>query len=204
MGRIATKGLSVKEALDLDWKTISKMNKEQLSSVAKVLNRNVNYRVERLKATGKENYSQAYRKLERSMKRGSDVKLTTRGKTLQQMQQDVRRARDFLSMKTSTVKDLERIEKETLDRIGVTFVDKDSEKEFWEMYRRGEEMYGSALHNVDSTTIQKTMAEKWTEGKVHTQSGFMNSMRTQINKLYESGEYEEDDYIEAPETFWRI
>ena len=187
--------MKLKEAMNLNYNDINKMNRKELADVIKTLGRTVNYRVKTLMENKEGRYSPALHSLERSLPKGTDMssyKVKTRGKDINQLRSDFKRYFNFINLKTSKVGGVLKVRKTVEQRLGVKFTEEESTS-FWELYRKGVERYASKLKNVDSNTVQKYLASNYDKGKIHSSRGFLISMNYKIRELYEEDVESEED-----------
>lgn len=136
---ISLKGKTTKDVLSMD---IYKLNKESLKQVLNKLISTANKRVKRLEEKGIERYSPAYRRVQNDnadayINTGKQLKaFSSRGlKTRNEIEQEVKRVKSFLTSESSTIKGVESQREDVRRELG-EFDSIEQENEFWEIYHK--------------------------------------------------------------------
>ena len=136
---ISLKGKTTKDVLSMD---IYKLNKESLKQVLNKLISTANKRVKRLEEKGIERYSPAYRRVQTDnadayINTGKQLKaFSSRGlKTRNEIEQEVKRVKSFLTSESSTIKGVESQREDIRRELG-EFDSIEQENEFWEIYHK--------------------------------------------------------------------
>ena len=171
------------------------MSRKELAKAVSILASAGNKRLKRIEKAGFENYSSAYRYIERT-----GGKFSVAGKNTEELIVEYKRAKGFLSpaRKTSTIRGIKRSmrENETKvhERLGVTFKNKEESKEFWKAYNKFADSHRAKVYNTGSDTIQKLIAQRVERG----QSLNASAVTRMINKYIKS-QREELERIEREE-----
>ena len=198
---------AVDKILSLSMQEINRMGRKELAKAVGVMRDAIHKRYERLSKTYMGVESPAYKKI---MEMG---KISTKGKDVNALRNEFKKARSVLILKTSTVKGWEKTREKTYKRIG-RFTDEESEKRFWKAYREIEknedsdalmQSYGSDqtqryLKSVMNRTgsLSETEKEKYKElfpGDTTDLDSLNETDTAVIRTLIEMGEYYEEQEI---------
>ena len=130
------KGVSTESIRKMDIETLNSLDRRTLARAVSRLADTANKRIKRFESKGVE--SPAYLNV---MKSGG--RISTRGKTVNQLRTEFIRARNFLGMKTSTQKGYEKVKQDFCDRVEATTAQKMSISDeelnrFWRVYDKTE------------------------------------------------------------------
>lgn len=171
------------------------MSRKELAKAVSILASAANKRLKRIKNAGLENYSSAYRYIERT-----GGKFSVAGKNNEELIIEYKRTKGFLSpsRKTSTIKgikiSMQENETKVQERLGVTFKNKEESKDFWKAYNKYADSHRAKVYNTGSDTIQKLIAQRVERG----QSLNASAVTRMINKYIKS-QREELERIEREE-----
>lgn len=171
------------------------MSRKELAKVVSILASAANKRLKRIETAGLENYSSAYRYIERT-----GGKFSVAGKNTEELIVEYKRAKGFLSPSrtTSTIKgikaSMQENETKVQERLGVTFKNEEESKDFWKAYNKYADNHRAKVYNTGSDTIQKLIAQRVERG----QSLNASAVTRMINKYIKS-QREELERIEREE-----
>ena len=171
------------------------MSRKELAKVVSILASAGNKRLKRIENAGLENYSSAYRYIERT-----GGKFSVAGKNTEELIIEYKRVKGFLSpaRKTSTIRgvkaSMQENETKVQERLGITFKNKEESKEFWKAYNKYADNHRAKVYNTGSDTIQKLIAQRVERG----QSLNASAVTRMINKYIKS-QKEELERIEREE-----
>lgn len=151
--------LTAGEILDLSSLDVSRMSERQLREAVQTLADVANKRLKRLETTP---FGTSFTAYKSAMKRG---RFSTKGKNQGQLQSEFKRARAFLTSQTSKVSTVKRLRKEAAERIGGGFTSEESEKAYWEAYRKTEKEEPAVVMSYGSSQVQRLLYEEWGESK---------------------------------------
>lgn len=145
--------MTVQEVLSLSSSEIAKLNRKELARVTKVLTDAANKRLKRLETA----FGDASRAYQRAQESGG--RFSTGGKNQGQLQSEFKRARSFLTSKSSTVSGYRKERKSMLDRLNVPESERDefNDRDFWKQYRRLEKSNKALVNNYGSTETQRLL-----------------------------------------------
>lgn len=178
---------SIQDLIDLDINDVMRMNRKELSKVVSQLSSTANKRLKRLGASDIGQLSPAYKGVAES---GRD-KFSVKKKTTNQLRNEYKAVRRFLSRKSSTFKGWNEIRKATFERIGGDFGgDTDTEKEFWKIYRELEKG-GDLPNQYGSTESQVALRRVMTDHPGGDAKDYKKILKDELDRIYESREEEE-------------
>ena len=171
------------------------MSRKELAKAVSILASAANKRLKRIEQAGLEDYSSAYRYIQRT-----GGKFSVKGKSKDELILEYKRAKGFLSpaRKTSTLSGIKTSKEENKqkveERLGVTFKNEDESKDFWKAYNKYADNHRAKVYNTGSDTIQKLIAQRVERG----QSLNASAVTRMINKYIKS-QKEELERIEREE-----
>lgn len=171
------------------------MSRKELAKAVSILASAGNKRLKRIENAGLENYSSAYRYIERT-----GGKFSVKGKSKEELIIEYKRVKGFLNpvRKTSTIKGIKASMKENetkvQKRLGVAFKNEEEAKDFWKAYNKYADSHRAKVYNTGSDTIQKLIAQRVDQG----QSLNASAVTRMINKYIKS-QKEELERIEREE-----
>lgn len=146
---------TIKQLINLDITDIQRMNRRELAGVVSTLASAANKRLRRLEVSDVGNMSPAYQQAQNRGKLFSVV-----GKNVNQLRNEYKAVTQFLKRKTSTVKGWKKVREEILSRIGGAFPSANTEKLFWEAYRKIESGEYGAVKSYGSTETQRLLRQE--------------------------------------------
>ena len=185
-------GLSITDIMNMSWDDLNKLDVKDLKQVTSRLVSAANKRVRRLSKTERGTSSFAYQTVEN---RGR--KFSVRGKDTNAVRQEFSLAKNFLRMKTSTVKGWKEYRESVESRTGYA-TDGESLnwsertwKKYWKVYRRFTETHGGTYKKGDSDRIQQMLTEIMDNNdKRRSADTFQRMIEYEYQSMYES----QDDF----------
>lgn len=198
------KGLTIQNIMDLSWDELNTLSESDMKTITSRLVSASNKRIKRLVKAKRGTSSFAYQTIE---ERGR--KFSVRGKNVNQVRQEFKLAKNFLSMKTSTVKGWNKYRKEMEERTGnatngesLDWSDRTWSK-YWKVYRRFEETHGGTFKKGDSDRIQKMLTEIMeSNDKRKSADTFQQLIEDEYQQLYESNEFEDEEMEDVFDMDW--
>lgn len=198
------KGLTIEQIKQLTWEELNSLSRKELAQVTSRLVSASNKRIKRLEKTKRGTSSFAYQTVEQ---RGR--KFSVRGKNVNQLKSEFKNARNFLNMKTSTVKGWNKYRKEMETRTGQITSGESYEwsdrtwKKYWKVYRRFEESHGGTFKKGDSDRIQQMLTEVMNSNdKRRSADSFQQLIEDEYEEMYESDDYDDEDVEDIFDTDW--
>lgn len=185
---ISVKGLSIDEIMNMD---LSSMGEKDLKTIANRLVSASNKRVRRLESSNIGKESPALMDIS---KRGG--KFSVKGKSFNQIRNEVANMRNFLSKKTSSVSGFKKVRKQVEKRIGGKMTNEQS-SDFWSNYRKLEELQGGLFKELDSTTIQRELYQTmYVKNSTDTIGDMVERLNNMYNDIYDDEDYDEDEFYD--------
>lgn len=178
--KIDVSGLSTQDIVNLDANTINKLSRADLSKLTSRLVSSANKRLRRLEKTGNE--SLAYQS---AMSSGGVF--STKGKNVNELRKEFARASKFIEQKTSTVKGAR-----DYDKFISGYVPEGSEKQFWEVVHRLEEVDKNFFN-----TFYKQIMGMISETVTDNPNNALDIALERYNALYEQ---KESEFIDITNT----
>ena len=179
----------------MDWDRLNKLSESEMKQITSRLVSASNKRIRRLEQATMGTVSPAYSRIKNRGKMFS-----VRGKDVNQVRNEFKSAKQFLQMKTSTIKGWTSYRMMMNERVGyATFGESQtwSErtwKKYWKVFRQFEEMYGGTFKKGDSDRIQQMLTEIFaTNDKRKSVDTFADILDKKFQEMYESDDYDEDD-----------
>ena len=198
------KGLSIQNIMDMSWDEINQLSAKDLKSVTSRLVSASNKRIKRLASTKTGKSSFAYQTVE---ERGR--KFSVRGKDTNALRQEFKLSKNFLNMKTSTVKGWKKYRANVEERTGYATGGESLEwsdrtwSKYWKVYRRFEETHGGTFKKGDSDRIQQMLTEiMQSNDKRRSADTFSQMIEDEYADIYESEDEEDFDIDDAFELEW--
>lgn len=178
MAKINVTGMSIKDILNMPIQQINSMNRADLSAVASRLVSASNKRIRRLEASPNGKMSPSYLSYK---KRGKPF--SVKGKDVNQLRNEMKQMKKFLSQKTSSVSGWKKFKKQFEKRVGGSMTPEQTDK-FWKVYRRLEEEEGGVIQIIqDSDRIQKLLHQEIAQnGSVDE---IFQNMMDNLDKMYD-------------------
>jgi len=218
MANFDVTGLSIKDVSKLDKNTIDKLSKSDLSRVTSRLVSAMNKRIRYLGKTEIGRLSPTYQAYERrkSLGSGRDGFYSVKGKSTQQLKDLFRQLSKSLTHTTTlesgeeveitTVKGWKKHRKDILDQLGTDFGgDLDTEKKFWELYRKFQEGDPSYKHyRKDVSDKVLTYIANEIGGDFSDSEENIKRIKDKVNQLYEenSGNESQQEKITGTSQFF--
>lgn len=193
------KGLSIEDIMNMDWDRLKGLSDTEMRTLTSRLVSASNKRIRRLEKTSRGKSSLAYQSVE---SRGRNF--SVRNKTPNQVKQEFRLAKQFLSMKTSTVKGWKKYRKQVEERTGyatsgesVNWSERTWSK-YWKVFRRFEEEHGGTFKKGDSDRILQMLTEIMNSNdKRKSADSFQQMIEDEYDDMYESDEDDDiDDFFD--------
>lgn len=182
------KGLKISDIMDISWEKLNSLNLEDMRQLTGRLVSASNKRIRRLSTAKRGTSSFAYQYIE---ERGKTF--STRGKDINQLRTEFKTAKQFLSMKTSTIKGWNKYRKEMEQRTGYITDDESKEwsdstwKKYWKVYRRFTETHGGTYKKGDSDRIQRMLTEIMNSNdKRKSADSFQKIIEDEYTEMYEN------------------
>lgn len=150
---------SVKDILNMDYLDIAKMSRSELAKVVSQMSSAANKRLRRLEKTEMGTLSYAYQKVQQV------GDFSVKGKTHGQLQKEFKRAKNFLTSKTSSVGGWRRERAKVRERIGGGFSSEEEEKAYWKAYREIRSEDPALHHTYGSTETQRMLRREMDESR---------------------------------------
>lgn len=181
-------GLSIYDIMNMSWDDINQLSTQELKQVTSRLVSASNKRIKRLAKTERGKSSFAYQTVE---ERGR--KFSVRGKDTNALRQEFKLTKNFLNMKTSTVKGWKEYRKSVEERTGYATENESLNwgertwKKYWKVYRRFEETHGGTYKKGDSDRIQQMLTEIMeSNDKRRSADTFQKMIEDEYKSMYES------------------
>ena len=189
------KGLKIEDIMDLSWERLNTLTTDEFKQLTNRLVSASNKRIRRLSKATRGTSAFAYQFIE---ERGRQF--STRGKNRNQLMNEFKTAKRFLSMKTSTIKGWNKYRKDTEKRIGYNTENESSEwtdatwKKFWKVYRRFEETHSGIYRKGDSDRIQQMLVEIMdSNDKRRSADTFQQLIEQEYEDMYENDSFRESE-----------
>lgn len=195
---INVKGLSIDDIMNKDWNDLAKLNLTDLKALTQRLVSASNKRLKRLESSNVGDYSGA---LQRRKKSGG--RFSTKGKNINELRSEFRKAKTFLKSKTSTITGTRKVintmsKKITgsgLDTIG-GFKSERTYKRFWNLYHDLEQTQSGLIGIVGgSAEVQKIVYDAMKNNR--SNAGAIQEINQRLDELYEDlnddYNFDEDD-----------
>lgn len=189
------KGLKISDIMDLSWEKLNSLNLEEMRQLTGRLVSASNKRIRRLSTAKRGTSSFAYQYIEERGKMFS-----TRGKDINQLRTEFKTAKQFLSMKTSTIKGWNKYRKGMEERTGYATSGESVEwsestwKKYWKVYRRFSETHGGTYRKGDSDRIQQMLMEIMNSNdKRKSADSFQKMIEEKYDEMYENDTFRESE-----------
>lgn len=168
--------MKINDILNLEPGELMKLDRPELAKIVSQMSSVANKRITRLKSSGVQ--SQALTNVER----GGGL-FGVKGKSLNQIRSEYKRARGFLQSKSSTVKGARKVNKQVEQQIGGELTPSQF-KEFWKAYNRLEELEPNFLRIYGSEQMQKFLRNELVENNASVDE-LLQSGLEEIQRQYE-------------------
>lgn len=190
------RGKSLEQVYDVDVETFNKWNRQTLSAAVRRLSDAANKRIKRFEDKGLE--TPAYLNV---MKSGG--KFSTRGKTINQLRSEFIRVRDFLKMKTSTVRGYEKVKEDFFTRVNATTSQRislsdDDLNRFWRIFDKTESSIIPFVKGSEQS--QKMVFDVFIKNENMSEEDIIKKIYQKFDIYYEEQE-ELNDYVSASDFF---
>lgn len=189
------KGLKISDIMDLSWESLNRLSTDEMKQLTNRLVSASNKRIRRLSKAKRGTSSFAYQFIE---ERGRNF--STRGKNRNQIYNEFKTAKQFLSMKTSTVKGWNKYRTDMEKRTGYITENESSNwtdstwKKYWKVYRRFNELHGGVMRKGDSDRIQQMLTEIFnTTDKRKSADSFQQLIENEYDDMYENDTFRESE-----------
>lgn len=190
------KGLSIDDIMNKDWNDLAKLNLVDLKALTQRLVSASNKRLKRLESSNVGDYSSA---LQGRKKSGG--RFSTKGKNINEIRSEFRKAKAFLKSKTSTITGTRKVintmsKKITgsgLDKVG-GFKSERTYKRFWNLYHDLEQTQSGLIGIVGgSAEVQKIVYDAMKNNR--SNAGAIQEINQRLDELYEdlNDDYNFDD-----------
>lgn len=190
------KGLSIDDIMNKDWNDLAKLNLADLKALTQRLVSASNKRLKRLESSNVGDYSGA---LQGRKKSGG--RFSTKGKNINELRSEFRKAKAFLKSKTSTITGTrkvintmsKKITGSNLDTIG-GFKSERTYKRFWNLYHDLEQTQSGLIGIVGgSAEVQKIVYDAMKNNRSNV--GAIQEINQRLDELYEdlNNDYNFDD-----------
>ena len=197
------KGLKITDIMDLSWEKLNSLSESEFRQLTNRLTSASNKRLRRLEKTTRGKSSFAY---QFASERGR--KFSTRGKSLNQLRTEFKASKQFLSMKTSTVKGWKKYRKSMEERTGYATSgeslnwSENTWSKYWKVYRRFEETHGGTFKKGDSDRIQQMLTELMeSSDKRKSADSFQSMLDDAYDEMYES-DFDDEDIEDMFDMDW--
>lgn len=153
--------MKINDILNLEPGDLMKLDRPQLAKIVSQMSSVANKRVKRLEASNVS--SQALENVQRG-----GGKFGTKGLTLNQLRAEYKRARGFLTSKSSTIRGAKKVNKELQLRLGGSMTPTQM-KNFWGVYNRLAEIEPNFLREYGSTQMQRFLRNEVVENGTNTE-----------------------------------
>lgn len=190
-------GMSVQDVLNMDNRAFNQLTKSELRQVTGRLVSAANKRLKTFEKTG--TVSPAL-----SQVRASGGKFSTRGKDLNALRAEYARARNFMTAKTGTVKQYNKVMRQTVESLAEKgiYTTKERAGHVFSLYDRLKEMDPSIEERGLKYKIVAEIEKRMESTSDEDLDDALNSMRERIAELYE--ESEEDGTFGGVSDFFDI
>lgn len=193
---INVNGLSIDDIMNKDWNDLAKLNLVDLKALTQRLVSASNKRLKRLESSNVGDYSSA---LQGRKKSGG--RFSTKGKNINELRSEFRKAKTFLKSKTSTITGTRKVintmsKKITgsgLDKVG-GFKSERTYKRFWNLYHDLEQTQNGLIGIVGgSAEVQKIVYDAMKNNR--SNAGAIKEINQRLDELYEdlNDDYNFDD-----------
>lgn len=154
----------VKDILQMDWKSIASMTRQELAKTVSSLASAANKRLRRFESAGE--YSSVYHT---AMEKGD---FSVKGKNINQLRSEFVRAKDFLESQTGSLKQWRAVKADTIKSVeyetGVQIEMQDFE-DFIKIYGEAAREFEDARRQSNSTSMIAQAYQKYKEGQTEDQ-----------------------------------
>lgn len=180
---------STKDLLNINSDDLNKYSKSELSKIVSTLSSTANKRLKRFSDKGIETPATL------SVSK-SGGKFGSRGKTLNQLRSEFMRVKNFLGLKTSTVKGYQKVKTDFFDRVGVktgkefSLTDEELNK-FWRIYDKTANLAPFVKGSPDR---QKMVYDVFIENSDRSEEDILKLLQSRFTDFYEETQEIEDEY----------
>lgn len=197
------KGLKITDIMNMSWDDLNTLNTKDLKQLTSRLVSSANKRIKRLSNIPHGEFSFAYQKVKEQGR-----KFSVRGLDVDQTRTEFANVRRFLNMKTSTLKGWKKYRADTMSRLTEALnVDElkwtlATEKKFWKVYRKFEELHSGTFKRGDSSRAQQELTEIFeSSDKRRSQDFFLKRINDLYKDLYEENQDEENQEDTQQDVF---
>lgn len=184
--------MKTSEAMNISFKEFNSLNKRDLSRLVSTLSATANKRLKRL--SEKEVNTPAYK-----YAISSGGKFISKGKNLNELRAEYIRVRDFLNMKTSSLKGYRNVKIDLANRLGIDKkkilnLSENYWSDFWDLYNKSDELTPFILGSVDR---QKYVFDIFIENKGLDSDELEKVLQERFNEFYKQSVSKDfDNYAE--------
>lgn len=193
---ISLKGKTTDELLSMD---VYKLNKASLKAVLKRLVNTANSRLARLEKNKMERYSPSYRKIseERAdewIESGEEkkVRFSTKGKTRNEIEMQVKKVKSFLQSESSTIKGVTKQREDIKLELG-EFESIEQENNFWDLYHKWIKTHKNINARFNDSFQVRDMLYDYYIAQGKTERGASSRLTRAIKKIMGDIEKAESD-----------
>lgn len=190
------KGLTIQDIMGMSWEELNKLNSVDLRKITSRLVSASNKRIRGLmKAPSKQVMFSRGKEKVLSMGRQFSIK----GKDVNAVKQEFKLMKQFLNMKTSTVKGSKAFTKDIRERTGTATMNESKKwtnstwEKYWKVYRRFEENHKGSMKG-QSEQIQKMITELMNSSdRRRSTDYFQRLVEDEYSAIYEQEQESEED-----------
>lgn len=190
-------GISISDILSMDNATFDSLGEKPLRMI-----------VGRLVSAGNKRLRNFEKKQETSpaeryvMEHGG--MFSTKGKNLNALRAEFKRAKDFLESKSSTVKEWKKIKQETIDSLKEQNVDVDKESfdKFWKAYEELKKRDKSVGEKKFKYSVLEEISNMMEENKTLSVNEIADDIEKRLSDIYEEQEENENDGTDGTSGFF--
>ena len=190
-------GISISDILSMDNATFDSLGEKPLRMI-----------VGRLVSAGNKRLRNFEKKQETSpaeryvMEHGG--MFSTKGKNLNALRAEFKRAKDFLESKSSTVKEWKKIKQETIDSLKEQNVDVDKESfdKFWKAYEELKKRDKSVGERKFKYSVLEEISNMMEENKTLSVNEIADDIEKRLSDIYEEQEENENDGTDGTSGFF--
>lgn len=192
-------GKSISDITNMDYDTFIRLN---TSDMRKVVGRLVSAGNKRLRSFEKAGeISPATKWVERS-----GGKFSTKGKNLNQLRAEFRRARDFLSSETGTRKGWDKVKKEVIEKLkekGKVEITDEQYDDFWKAYEKLKQLDPNVSSKALKYSSLKEIHDE-IEDKTEEPEEVAVKIYNRIDQIYEQAEEEDEEDVDGVSSFFDL
>lgn len=167
--------MTIEDIIDKSMTDIQRLTEKEIRGIANQLTSASNKRLRRLAKSKTGKSSPAYTK----------ERFSTRGKSRNQLIQMIKKEKDFLTSKTSTVRGWNRYRDALEKRLGGK-INKNQRRKFWRVYRKFQESHAGGLLATDkgSERIQRYIREMYIDNHILDEDELLDLADKKLDEIY--------------------